>query len=318
MFSSVPSKAEGRTPLPLPERPTGSKTLRAELTGKKVYPTFAGPTSLEKQALKDLATLSELNFTRFSTRQQTEDWAAKIPGILQAVLDIIGRGTGAAVYAYAAWDDMGTRTLITDATSLTLPDFIESPEAEGIRQALTRFSLEQIVLGPAFTRDWKKAWPVTYGLPLDDYRPRLPPRHSNHLEETWHFIDFCSQIGSWQGSYFIIPMSVLRQDIQSQTYAYIEQKRLPPGFTDFGGDYGEWQPSAIYTLTDWIRMQQERLDNGDKSAEESMFQHAQLKDKDGNTYLTVLSYQKEIATEHDLRYSAASAFYYAAISDAEP
>ncbi|KAF8598141.1 hypothetical protein BDV93DRAFT_512761 [Ceratobasidium sp. AG-I] len=113
-------------------------------------------------------------------------------------------------------------------------------------------------------------------------------------------------------------MSVLRQDIQSQTYAYIEQKRLPPGFTDFGGNYGKWQPSAIYTLTDWIRMQQEHLNNGDKSAEESMFQHAQLKDKDGNTYLTVLSYQKEIATEHDLRYSAASAFYYAAISDAEP
>lgn len=96
-----------------------------------MYPALAGPTEQEIQALEDLSTLSKLNYTRFSTRDQTEyvqaclsvssaepaahrDWARKIPSLLQSVLDIISRGTGAATYAFAAQDDMGDRTLITE------------------------------------------------------------------------------------------------------------------------------------------------------------------------------------------------------------
>lgn len=99
--------------------------------GKKVYPTFAGLRESETAALDDLRTLGGLDYTLFSTRYQTRyvyrhacaslthvpnvsDWTEKIPGILQAVVNIIGRATGAAVYAFGAWDDMGKKTVITE------------------------------------------------------------------------------------------------------------------------------------------------------------------------------------------------------------
>jgi hypothetical protein len=66
-------------------------------------------------------------------------------------------------------------------------------------------------------------------------------------------------------------------------------------------------------MTDWIRSHQARLDAGDKSAKDTMFQFAQLCDMKGKVYQTVESYQELGHPATELKYSLASAFYYAAL-----
>lgn len=54
---------------------SGGKETRIQAAAKiaaRVYPTFAGPTEEEIQALEDLTLMSRMNYTCIGTRRQNE------------------------------------------------------------------------------------------------------------------------------------------------------------------------------------------------------------------------------------------------------
>lgn len=88
--------------------------------------------------------------------------------------------------------------------------YLETPEGEAFRDCFAtwceqtlgtsicfpgRHELKRKHSGAAFTLDVTEAYACVHGLPIDNYRPRLPPVHSIWTEERTHVIQVLEDLG---------------------------------------------------------------------------------------------------------------------------
>ncbi|KAF8594189.1 hypothetical protein BDV93DRAFT_515982 [Ceratobasidium sp. AG-I] len=241
---------------------------------QRVYPVLCPPS---QQDWDTLAMFKELIYTNHTGIEPNgHGWQAHVTKIASVILKRLAVATGANFFVVGCWGEDERSTLCMSYATDAVKQY--SSTDNGVA-TLDNFSIyAERLLGPGFTTLPSKVMALT-------------------------------KVGSdWQGSTEPIDWKAVADDMEAGGETYIERKRLPVGCPSLR-NCELWTLAETRLLAHHIRSHQARLDEGDRTAEQTAFQWKRLVNRQAQAPIVELSYRNSIHEPILYGYSAGSASY---------
>ncbi|KAF8594274.1 hypothetical protein BDV93DRAFT_515911 [Ceratobasidium sp. AG-I] len=245
------------------------------------------------------ATLENLGIKPF-------EYQAHVSKIVSVIVKRLAIATGAHFFVAGCWGKDERTTMCMSYATEGVEKYCSMDNGVA---TLDNFSIyAERLLGPGFTTLNSKVMAVTYGLPHDQFQPRLPARHVIKEDEAENVVAYMLCKAYWQGSTEPIDWKKVADDMDAGGETYIERKRLPVGCPSLR-NCELWTLEETRLLAAHIRSHQARSDAGDLTAEETAFQWKTLRNRQNQEPIVKLSYRRNIHEPILYGYSAGSACY---------